>query len=134
MKTNLKKSFLILVSTMSLFTTVVGANNAIHPTNANAKTTKTHHSAYDGHYWMKFAESKLSKKQVAARRWISFHESTNRYHAQNGHCYGKFQLDLGYLHHNFTPKNQELTANKYVAHRYGTWIHAKHFWQAHHWY
>lgn len=84
--------------------------------------------------WQKVAERGLSKSQVAARRWISFHESTNRYYARNGSCFGKFQLSIGYLHGNYSHKNQELTANRYVKNRYGTWTNAKHFWQTHHWY
>ena len=84
--------------------------------------------------WQHVAEKHLSKKNIAARRWISFHESTNRYHARNGVCYGKFQLDISYLHGDKSKKNQELTANRYVASRYGSWINAKKFWQRHHWY
>ncbi|KOY75928.1 Aggregation promoting factor [Apilactobacillus kunkeei] len=84
--------------------------------------------------WQRVAEKNLSKKNIAARRWISFHESTNRYYARNGVCYGKFQLDISYLHGDKSKKNQELTANRYVASRYGSWVNAKKFWQRHHWY
>ncbi|AYF92125.1 aggregation promoting factor surface protein [Apilactobacillus bombintestini] len=91
-------------------------------------------SASAAGHWQHVAERKLSKKQIRARRWVSFHESTNRYHVRNGICYGKFQLNEYYLHGNHSKKNQELTANRYVKHRYGTWVKAKHFWQRHHWY
>ncbi|CAI2697166.1 hypothetical protein AKUA1404_14370 [Apilactobacillus kunkeei] len=84
--------------------------------------------------WQHVAEKHLSKKNIAARRWVSFHESSNRYHARNGVCYGKFQLDISYLHGDKSKKNQELTANRYVASRYGSWVNAKKFWQKHHWY
>ncbi|GAX02238.1 hypothetical protein [Secundilactobacillus silagei] len=76
----------------------------------------------------------LSKNQKAAKHWIAYHESRYSYTARNGNCYGRYQLLRGYLHGNYSPVNQEKTANKYVSGRYGTWTHAKSFWQAHHWY
>ncbi|AKP64100.1 hypothetical protein [Levilactobacillus koreensis] len=76
----------------------------------------------------------LSKKQKAAKNWIAKRESGYRYNARNGNCYGRYQLLKAYLHGDLSPVNQERTANSYVAGRYGTWTHAKRFWQSHHWY
>ncbi|WP_143461314.1 aggregation-promoting factor C-terminal-like domain-containing protein [Levilactobacillus enshiensis] len=76
----------------------------------------------------------LSKKQKAAKNWIAKRESSYRYTARNGNCYGRYQLLKAYLHGDLSPVNQERTANSYVAGRYGTWTHAKRFWQSHHWY
>lgn len=78
--------------------------------------------------------AKLSKKERAAKRWIAMRESGGNYTARNGSCYGKYQLSIGYLHGNLSPKNQELTADRYVYSRYGSWVNAKRFWLAHNWY
>ena len=112
--------FVTIVSAVGLFFAFSAASN--NQVNVQAAS------------WQKVAESGLSKQDISARRWISFHESTNRYHARNGVCYGKFQLSISYLHGDYSKKNQELTANRYVASRYGSWTNAKSFWQAHHWY
>ena len=77
--------------------------------------------------------SGLSKKQKAAKNWIA-HESRFSYRARNGNCYGRYQLLKSYLHGDLSAVNQEKTANKYVAGRYGSWTKAKSFWQHHHWY
>lgn len=76
----------------------------------------------------------LSKTQKAAKNWIAYHESRYNYTARNGNCYGRYQLLRAYLHGDYSAVNQEKAANKYVSSRYGTWTHAKSFWQAHHWY
>jgi len=76
----------------------------------------------------------LSKKQRAAKNWIAYHESRYSYTARNGQCYGRYQLLKAYLHGDYSPANQEKTANSYVAGRYGNWTKAKRFWQSHHWY
>ncbi|MFD1454525.1 transglycosylase [Levilactobacillus lanxiensis] len=78
--------------------------------------------------------SGLSKKQKAAKNWIAFRESRYSYRARNGNCYGRYQLLKSYLHGDLSAVNQEKTANKYVAGRYGSWTKAKSFWQHHHWY
>lgn len=78
--------------------------------------------------------SGLSAKQKAAKKWIAFRESRYSYTARNGNCYGRYQLLKSYLHGNYSAANQEKTANKYVAGRYGSWTKAKSFWQHHHWY
>lgn len=80
------------------------------------------------------AAKKLSKKEKAAKRWIAMRESGGSYTARNGSCYGKYQLSIGYLHGDLSPKNQERTADRYVYGRYGSWVNAKRFWLAHNWY
>ncbi|KRM39130.1 peptidoglycan-binding protein [Lactobacillus hamsteri DSM 5661 = JCM 6256] len=80
------------------------------------------------------AARKLSKREKAAKRWIAMRESSGSYTARNGACYGKYQLNIAYLHGDLSPKNQERTADNYVYGRYGSWVNAKRFWLAHHWY
>ncbi len=80
------------------------------------------------------AARKLSKREKAAKRWIAMHESGGNYRARNGACYGKYQLNIAYLHGNLSAKNQERTADRYVHGRYGSWVNAKRFWLRHHWY
>lgn len=77
---------------------------------------------------------RLSKRERAAKRWIALHESGGNYRARNGVCYGKYQLNIAYLHGNYSKKNQERTADNYVYGRYGSWVNAKRFWLSHHWY
>jgi|SRR5699024_3930760 hypothetical protein len=79
-------------------------------------------------------KNKMSKKEKAAKRWIAMRESGGSYTARNGSCYGKYQLSIGYLHGDLSPKNQERTADRYVYGRYGSWVNAKRFWLAHNWY
>ncbi|WEV39937.1 aggregation promoting factor surface protein [Lactobacillus sp. ESL0681] len=78
--------------------------------------------------------AKLSKRERNAKNWIAQRESGGNYHARNGACYGKFQLNIGYLHGDYSKKNQNKTADRYVKNRYGSWVNAKKFWQSHHWY
>lgn len=77
------------------------------------------------------ATIKLSKKEKAAKHWIAMRESGGSYTARNGVCYGKYQLNIGYLNGDLSPKNQERTADNYVYGRYGSWVNAKRFWLAH---
>lgn len=77
---------------------------------------------------------KLPKDEQSAKDWIAYHESRGEYTANNGHYYGKFQLDPSLLHGDLSPSNQEKTADRYVHNRYGDWIKAKQFWEAHNWY
>ncbi|UQS84538.1 LysM peptidoglycan-binding domain-containing protein [Apilactobacillus apisilvae] len=69
-----------------------------------------------------------------AKAWISFHESTDSYTAQNGQYYGRYQLDRNYLAGDYSPDNQERVANQYVSDRYGSWVNAKAHWEANNWY
>lgn len=76
----------------------------------------------------------LSSAEASARAWIAKRESGGSYSARNGVCYGKYQLNLAYLHGNLSAANQEKVAQNYVTSRYGSWVNAKRFWQSHHWY
>lgn len=80
------------------------------------------------------AARKLSKREKAAKKYIAMRESGGSYTARNGVCYGKYQLNIAYLHGDLSPKNQERVADNYVYGRYGSWVNAKNFWLTHHWY
>lgn len=80
------------------------------------------------------AKKKLSKKEKAAKKWIAMRESGGSYTARNGVCYGRYQLNISYLHGDLSKANQERTADNYVYSRYGSWVNAKKFWLAHNWY
>lgn len=77
---------------------------------------------------------KLSASERSAKLWIAKHESGYSYTARNGRYYGRFQLDISYLHGDYSVANQERTADRYVKNRYGSWVAAKRFWLAHNWY
>ncbi|RVU70434.1 aggregation promoting factor surface protein [Lactobacillus xujianguonis] len=117
---NLKSKLVKLVIAFTLALTTVVAVQAF---TTNSSTTQTVQAA-----------RKLSKKEKAAKRWIALRESGGSYIARNGNCYGKYQLSIGYLHGDLSPKNQERVADNYVYSRYGSWANAKRFWLAHHWY
>lgn len=61
-------------------------------------------------------------------------ESGGSYTAQNGRYYGKYQLDISYLHGDLSAANQDATAEKYVANRYHSWDNAWAHSQATGWY
>lgn len=111
-------------SNLSFSTSNDTANNNVQPTayktSSAAKTTKY--------------SSPVSGSEASAKAWIAQHESTNNYNAQNGRYYGKYQLDLSYLHGDLSPANQEKVADNYVKNRYGSWTAAQQFWQSHNWY
>lgn len=77
-----------------------------------------------------------SGSEEAAKAWIVARESGGNYNAVNASsgAYGKYQLLPGYLHGDYSAANQDRTANNYVHGRYGSWIAAKAFWEAHGWY
>ena len=75
----------------------------------------------------------LSSDEDSARKWIIAHESGGRYNARNGKYYGAYQLDLSYLNGDLSKENQDRVAQSYMKNRYGTWVKAKQFWQAHNW-
>lgn len=80
------------------------------------------------------AARRLTRKERAAKNWIAKRESGGNYYARNGVCYGKYQLNINYLHGNYSKKNQDKVADDYVYGRYGSWVNAKNFWLSHHWY
>lgn len=75
-----------------------------------------------------------SSAEASARAWIVQRESGGDYNARNGKYIGKYQLDKSYLNGNYSPANQEKTAERYVKQRYGSWVNAQKHWQTHNWY
>lgn len=75
-----------------------------------------------------------SSAEVSARAWIVQRESGGDYNARNGKYIGKYQLDKSYLNGDYSPANQEKTAERYVKQRYGSWVNAQKHWQTHNWY
>lgn len=73
--------------------------------------------------------STVTDSEAEAKAWIAQRESGGSYTAANSRYYGKFQLDVSYLNGDLSPENQEATADRYVAQRYGSWTAAKLFWQ-----
>lgn len=78
--------------------------------------------------------STVSGSEAAAKAWIANRESGGNYNARNGIYIGKYQLTSSYLHGDYSPANQERTADAYVKGRYGSWVNAKNFWVSHGWY
>lgn len=70
----------------------------------------------------------------AVKAWIVGKESGGSYTARNGQYIGKYQLSSAYLNGDYSAENQERVAESYVAGRYGSWVAAQNFWQAHGWY
>lgn len=75
-----------------------------------------------------------SSVEASARAWIVQRESGGDYNARNGKYIGKYQLDKSYLNGDYSPANQEKTAERYVKQRYGSWVNAQKHWQTHNWY
>lgn len=75
-----------------------------------------------------------SSAEASARAWIVQRESGGDYNARNGKYIGKYQLDKSYLNGDYSPANQEKTAERYVKQRYGSWVNAQKNWQTHNWY
>jgi LysM repeat protein len=75
----------------------------------------------------------LSSADQAAKEWIAQHESGGSYTAQNGHYYGRYQLDLAYLGGDLSPQHQEEVAQQYMQNRYGSWQAAQAHWEANGW-
>lgn len=75
-----------------------------------------------------------SSAEASAHAWIVQRESGGDYNARNGKYIGKYQLDKSYLNGDYSPANQEKTAERYVKQRYGSWVNAQKHWQTHNWY
>lgn len=75
-----------------------------------------------------------SSAEASARAWVVQRESGGDYNARNGKYIGKYQLDKSYLNGDYSPANQEKTAERYVKQRYGSWVNAQKHWQTHNWY
>ena len=87
--------------------------------------------SYGGSVWY---ESDDADAEAEAKEWIAWRESGGDYDARNGQYIGKFQLSEDKLDGDWSPENQEATADAYVADRYGSWQAAKEFWEANNWY
>lgn len=72
--------------------------------------------------------------EESAKAFIVYKESRGRYDATNGRYIGAYQLDRNYLNGDFSPENQDRTAERYVKNRYGSWMAAANFWVSHGWY
>ena len=59
-----------------------------------------------------------------AKAAIAYRESRGSYIARNGIMIGKYQLTADKLHGDYSPANQERTADNYVTSRYGSWQNA----------
>ena len=88
-------------------------------TSAQAYIYNYHDSDYDG---------------MSAKDYIAQRESGGDYNARNGRYIGKYQLDESMLNGDYSPENQEETAERYVMERYGSWENAQEFWDSHGWY
>lgn len=69
-----------------------------------------------------------------AKEWIAQRESSGSYTARNGRYIGRYQLMDAYLDGDWSPENQERTADRYVRNRYGSWENAQKFWKENGWY
>ena len=71
-----------------------------------------------------------------AKEWIAQHESGGDYNAYNsaGGYYGRYQLNPTLVAYGASPAEQEISADRYVAERYGSWAQAKAHWQNKGWY
>lgn len=69
-----------------------------------------------------------------AKEWIAQRESSGSYTARNGRYIGRCQLMDAYLDGDWSPENQERTADRYVKNRYGSWENAQKFWEENGWY
>ena len=78
--------------------------------------------------------STATGSEASAKAWIANQESGGSYSASNGQYIGKYQLSASYLGGDYSAANQEKVADQYVYSRYGSWVNAKSFWQAHGWY
>lgn len=88
-------------------------------TQAQAYIYNYHDSNYDG---------------MSAKDYIAQRESGGDYDARNSRYVGKYQLDESMLNGDYSPENQEETAERYVMERYGSWENAQEFWDSHGWY
>ena len=82
-------------------------------------------------YWY---ESDDAEAEAAAKEWIAWRESGGDYNSRNGQYVGKFQLSEDKLNGDWSPENQEATADAYVADRYGSWQAAQEHWREYGWY
>lgn len=75
-----------------------------------------------------------SAAEQAAANKIAQAESSGSYTARNGKYYGRYQLDISYLHGNLSPANQNRVFKQYCDQRYGSIQKALAFREVHGWY
>ncbi len=80
------------------------------------------------------SNTSTSGSEHAAKEEIARRESGGSYSARNGKYIGRYQLSSSYLKGDHSAENQERTADRYVASRYGSWQKALAFWNANGWY
>ncbi len=68
--------------------------------------------------------SSLPSSEASAKAAIAYRESRGSYTARNGKYVGKYQIDASYLNGDYSDANQEVTADKYVENKYGSWVNA----------
>lgn len=81
------------------------------------------HDRTPGYIWNEFYHP-LSSLERKSKEFVAFRESSGSYKARNGYRYGRFQFMPSQLHYNYSKTNQERTADRYVANRYGNWYRA----------
>ena len=85
----------------------------------------------------KKAKAKSKNRNVSeqqAKNIIAQRESGGNYNARNGIYIGKYQLSKDKLNGDYSPENQERTADRYVSNRYGSWKKALEHSDAYGWY
>lgn len=85
----------------------------------------------------KKAKAKSKNRSVSeqqAKNIIAQRESGGNYNARNGIYIGKYQLSKDKLNGDYSPENQERTADRYVSNRYGSWKKALEHSDAYGWY
>lgn len=90
---------------------------------ANAQTNAQAYIYHDSEY-----------DDMSAKDYIAWRESGGDYDARNGRYIGKYQLNESMLNGDYSPENQEETAERYVMERYGSWENAREFWNNNGWY
>lgn len=113
------------------YATTQSNNNAQKHSYSNNSYSAPQKSSQTSNY-----TSNVQGSELAAKNWIAQHESGGSYTARNASsgAYGKYQLLPAYLNGDYSPSNQERTADNYVKGRYGSWTAAQQFWQANGWY
>ena len=101
---------------------------------SQAQTVESTGSSSSSEYKVSAVGTGESSAEASARAWIVQRESGGDYNARNGKYIGKYQLDKSYLNGDYSPANQEKTAERYVKQRYGSWVNAQKHWQTHNWY
>lgn len=112
-------------STPTITSRTVAAKKINEPAYNNSETTVTTQNNNS---------TSFTGSEAAAANAIAEAESGGSWTAQNGRYYGKYQLDISYLHGDLSPANQERVFQQYCNQRYGSVQNALAFREAHGWY